>query len=64
MEIKEISRETPRPFGTPLLRGESFPLNILLAKQDRISLNCIIFEGFQGAKPLEYLDMAYVLYIV
>ncbi|KUK66614.1 MAG: transcriptional regulator, XRE family [Parcubacteria bacterium 34_609] len=56
MGIKEISRGTPRPFGTSLSRGEFFPLNILFAKQDRISLNCIIFEGFQGAKPPEYLD--------
>jgi len=55
MGIKEISRGTPHPFGIPLLRGESFPLNISLAKQDRIFLNCIIFEGFQGAKPPEYL---------
>ena len=37
------------------IQGEEFPLNILLAKQDRISLNCIIFEGFQGASPPEYL---------
>jgi hypothetical protein len=36
MGIKEISRGTPRPFGTPLLRGEFFPLNILFAKQDSI----------------------------
>ncbi len=56
MGIKGISRGTPRPFGTPLLRWVSFPLNILLAKQDRIFLNCIIFERFQEAKPLEYLD--------
>jgi hypothetical protein len=27
----------------------------LFAKQDRISLNCIIFEGFQGKPPLNIL---------
>jgi len=48
MGIKEISRGTPSPFRTPLSRREFFPLNILFAKQDRFSLNGIIFEGVSG----------------
>jgi len=33
---------TPRPFGTPLSRGEFFPLIILFAKQDSISFKSIV----------------------
>ncbi len=53
--ISGIVKWNTRPLGTPLLRGEFFPLNILFAKQDRFSLNCIIFEGFQGIPPLNIL---------
>ncbi len=31
--IQGLSMVIPLPFGTPLLRGEFFPFNIVIAKQ-------------------------------
>jgi len=41
MGIKEISRGTPRPFGTPLLRGELFSLIIVAGVAISYYYTCI-----------------------